>query len=72
MIRDFDRFSGAGDISDRIQLLGSAANYSLSNVVVGGITGAGISFGNDLIGIVQNFSAANLNLMNSNQFTYIT
>ncbi|MFG6107102.1 S8 family serine peptidase [Leptothoe sp. EHU-05/26/07-4] len=71
ILQDFDVYDFAGDIADTIQLMGSAASYSISNVRVDGISGAGISFVNDLIGIVQGVSASQLNLANSNQFTYV-
>ncbi|NEZ54989.1 calcium-binding protein, partial [Adonisia turfae] len=71
VLRDFDAYNFVGDIADRIQLVGSAASYSLSNVSVNGVAGAGISFGGDLIGIVQGVNAASLNLANTNQFTYV-
>ncbi|MCC5642174.1 hypothetical protein LC607_04170 [Nostoc sp. CHAB 5824] len=57
--------------SDQIELLGSAANYSLSNVTVDGISGTGISFGGDLISIVQNVNASDLSLTSANQFIYV-
>lgn len=71
VLQDFDLHNFVGDIADRIQLLGSAASYSLSDVSVSGIAGAGIHFAGDLIGIVQNVSAASLNLADTNQFTYV-
>ncbi|MEM8613712.1 MAG: S8 family serine peptidase [Cyanobacteria bacterium P01_H01_bin.105] len=71
LIQDFDVYDFVGDVADKIQLLGSAASYSISNVRVGGFAGAGISFANDLIGIVEGVSASSLNLANSNQFTYV-
>ncbi len=67
VIIDFDRF----DISDRIQLLGSAASYSLSNVTVDSISGTGIRYFSDLIGIVQGVDASSLSLTNTNQFIYV-
>ena len=71
VLQDFDVYDFAGDIADTIQLIGSAASYSISNVRVDGISGAGISFVNDLIGIIQGVRASQLNLANSNQFTYV-
>jgi serralysin len=71
IIRDFDVYDFLGDIADRIQLLGSASSYAIANTSVGGVVGAGISHLGDLIGIVEGISAANLNLSNSNQFTYV-
>ena len=71
VVQDFDLHNFIGDIADRIQLLGSAASYSLSNVSVSGIAGAGIHFAGDLIGIVQNTDSSSLNLANNNQFTYV-
>ncbi|MEM7064447.1 MAG: M10 family metallopeptidase [Cyanobacteria bacterium P01_B01_bin.77] len=71
VIRDFDVYNFVGDVADRIQLLGSSASYSLGNVSVNGVAGAGIHFAGDLIGIVQNISASSLNLSNTNQFTYV-
>ena len=67
IIRDFDRYNFVGDLADRIQLMGSAAAYSITSEQ----GGAGIRFGGDLIGLVEGVSAANLNLNNSNQFTYV-
>ncbi|NEQ51918.1 MAG: hypothetical protein F6K11_17560 [Leptolyngbya sp. SIO3F4] len=71
IIQDFDVHDFFGDIADKIQLLGSAASYSLSNVSVSGIAGAGIHFAGDLIGIVQNVNSSSLNLADTNQFTYV-
>ena len=71
VLQDFDVHDFFGDIADKIQLLGSAASYSLSNVSVSGIAGAGIHYAGDLIGIVQNVSSASLNLTDTNQFTYV-
>ncbi|EKU96382.1 Ca2+-binding protein, RTX toxin [Leptolyngbya sp. PCC 7375] len=68
IIQDFDHVDAT---SDTIQLLGSASNYSLSNVNVDGIAGAGISIGGDLIGIVRNINATSLDLMDPNQFIYV-
>ncbi len=71
VIKDFDVYDFLGDIADRIQLLGSAVSYSLSNVSVNGIAGAGIHYAGDLIGIVQGINSASLDLTNSNQFMYV-
>ena len=70
IIQDFD-IAGAAANTDRIQLLGSAANYRLSAVNVSGIQGTGIFASNDLIGIVRNTNVANLRLTNSSQFIYV-
>ncbi|NEP20477.1 MAG: calcium-binding protein, partial [Leptolyngbya sp. SIO4C1] len=70
VIQDFDVYDFAGDLADKIQLLGSASSYSVSNVTVNGVSGAGIYFQHDLIGIVEGVRASSLNLHNSNQFTY--
>ena len=67
VISDFDRLG----VSDQIQLVGSAGNYSLSNVTVDGISGTGISFRGDLISIVQNVNASNLSLTSADQFIYV-
>ncbi|MEM9216664.1 MAG: calcium-binding protein, partial [Cyanobacteria bacterium P01_F01_bin.150] len=71
VITDFDRHNFVGDVSDRIQLLGSAASYSIANTNVGGVAGAGIYAGNDLIAIVQGETAATMNLNSGLQFTYV-
>ncbi|MEM6255234.1 MAG: M10 family metallopeptidase C-terminal domain-containing protein [Cyanobacteria bacterium P01_D01_bin.156] len=71
VIQDFDVHDFFGDVADRIQLLGSAASYSLSNVSVSGVAGAGIHFAGDLIGIVQGVNSSSLNLASTNQFTYV-
>ncbi|ESA34051.1 peptidase s8 and s53 subtilisin kexin sedolisin [Leptolyngbya sp. Heron Island J] len=71
LLQDFDVYNFVGDVADTIQLMGSAASYSISNVRVGSAIGAGISFANDLIGIVEDVSASSLNLADSNQFTYV-
>lgn len=71
VIQDFDIYDFVGDIADRIQLWGSASNYAISNVTVNGVSGAGIHFRGDLIGIVQGISATNLSLTNNTQFTYV-
>lgn len=71
VIRDFDVHDFLGDVADNIQLLGSAASYSLSNVSVRDIFGAGIHYAGDLISIVQNVSSTRLNLTDTNQFTYV-
>ncbi|NEP63537.1 MAG: calcium-binding protein, partial [Symploca sp. SIO2G7] len=71
VIEDFDLSSFAGDIVDTIQLLGSAADYSISNVTIDGILSAGISFSNDLIGVVKGVNASSLNLNDSQQFTFV-
>ena len=64
VIQDFDvhNHNYAGDIADRIQLLGRANSYSLQNGSWDGINGVGIFYSNDLIGIVQGMVAAQLNL----------
>lgn len=71
VLRDFDIKDSLLDIADKIQLLGSASSYSISNVAVNGIAGAGIRFVGDLIGIVEGVNASRLNLLNSDQFTYV-
>ncbi|NET08621.1 MAG: calcium-binding protein [Symploca sp. SIO2B6] len=71
VIENFDLYNFAGDISDRIQLVGSSGPYSITNVNVGGVTGAGIRRSGDLIGIVEGINAFNLNLSDSTQFTYV-
>ncbi|MEO0866999.1 MAG: M10 family metallopeptidase C-terminal domain-containing protein [Cyanobacteria bacterium J06642_11] len=71
VIQDFDVHDFFGDIADKIQLLGSAASYSLSDVSVSGIAGAGIHFAGDLIGVVQDVDSSSLNLADTNQFTYV-
>ncbi|MEM8614888.1 MAG: calcium-binding protein, partial [Cyanobacteria bacterium P01_H01_bin.105] len=71
ILQDFDVYNFPGDIADKIQLLGSASNYRISNIMVDGISGAGISFQGDLIGVVQGVGASNLNLNDSNQFMYV-
>ncbi len=68
VIRDFDTLGFATDI---IQLEGSASFYSLSNVSIGGVSGAGIFDFGDLVGIVEGINASQLSLTNSNQFTYV-
>ncbi|MEO0986673.1 MAG: S8 family serine peptidase [Cyanobacteria bacterium J06639_14] len=69
VIKDFD---AVGNITDTIQLMGSASSYSIRNVNRGGaFAGAGISFSGDLIGVVEGINASSLNLSNSNQFTYV-
>ncbi|MCC5665222.1 calcium-binding protein [Nostoc sp. CHAB 5784] len=67
VISDFDRLG----VSDQIQLVGSAGNYSLSNVTVDGISGTGISFAGGLISIVQNVNASDLSLTSADQFIYV-
>ncbi|MBT9312401.1 M10 family metallopeptidase C-terminal domain-containing protein [Leptothoe kymatousa] len=71
LIRDFDVYDVFGEAADKIQLLGSAASYKLSNVSINGLAGAGIHVAGDLIGLVQNVNAASLNLANAYQFTYV-
>ncbi len=71
LIRDFDLFDFPGDIADRIQLEGNASFYSLSNVSVGGVSGAGIFDFGDLVGIIEGINASQLSLTNSDQFVYV-
>lgn len=71
VLQNFDLYNVAGEIADRIQLMGSASSYSLANVNVGGVVGAGISFLGDLIGVVQGVNAGAMNLSDTNQFTYV-
>ncbi len=70
LIRDFDLFDFPGDIADRIQLEGNASFYSISNVFIGGVSGAGIFDFGDLVGIVEGISASQLSLTDSTQFIY--
>ena len=71
VIKDFDVHDFFGDVADKIQLVGSATSYSMSNVNISGIAGTGLHFAGDLIGIVQNVTSTALNLSDSNQFTYV-
>ncbi|MBE9077570.1 M10 family metallopeptidase C-terminal domain-containing protein [Romeria aff. gracilis LEGE 07310] len=71
LIKDFDVHNFVGDVADKIQLLGSSSSYSIADVSVNGVLGAGINFFGDLIGIVQDFSASSLNLSDSKQFIYV-
>ncbi|MGD1866783.1 MAG: M10 family metallopeptidase [Phormidesmis sp.] len=63
------------DLSDVIQLAGSAADYFLQTVslgsTLGNIEGLGIYAADDLIGIVQNLSSSSLDLNNTSQFAYV-
>jgi hypothetical protein len=54
---------------DKIQLKGSASNYSLGIDVSGLPKGTGIFLENDLIGVVKDING--LSLTNSNVFTYV-
>ena len=72
LISDFDIFTSSSANSDRIQLVGSSQNYSLSNVNISGISGTGIFLSEDeLIAIVQGINASSLNLNDSNHFQYV-
>lgn len=71
LIRDFDLYNYQGDVADRVQLVGNASSYSVSNISINGVVGAGISFFNDLIGVFQGINPFQLNLSDSNQFTYV-
>ncbi|AFY67347.1 calcium-binding protein [Geitlerinema sp. PCC 7407] len=66
IITDFE-FNG----TDKIQLQGSNTQYTLGAIGTG--TGIYIERGlnDELIGIVENVSVANLNLNNANQFVYV-
>lgn len=73
LITDFE-FTGV----DQIQLAGSLGSYSLGSSPDSLPSGTGIFFGEgvagsvpELIGIVQNVALSNLNLANSNQFTFV-
>jgi hypothetical protein len=63
-------------VGDKIILHGSAADYQLSSVRYSGFRGVQINalMGGSLpepIGFVQSATLANLNLVDSNQFTYL-
>lgn len=79
LIADFG-FSGDGKELgvDKIQLAGSLGSYSLGSSPSGLPSGTAIFFGEgtagavpELVGIVQNVALSNLNLANSNQFTFV-
>ncbi|MBE9068687.1 S8 family serine peptidase [Leptolyngbya cf. ectocarpi LEGE 11479] len=71
LLQNFDAHNFASDVADRIQLLGRASSYSISNVSVSGIIGAGISYLGDLIGLVQGVNASSLSLSNTDHFTFV-
>ncbi|MEO0868796.1 MAG: calcium-binding protein, partial [Cyanobacteria bacterium J06642_11] len=71
VIKDFEVPGLARNMSDMIQLLGSADNYSIADVNIDGIIGAGIQFNDDVIGIVEGVNASSLNLVNTAQFAYV-
>ena len=74
VIEDFDVHNFQGDVADRIQLAtygGGSAHYSLRNTYVDGISGAGVYFFNELIGIVKGVNTSQLNLNDSNQFNFV-
>jgi Ca2+-binding RTX toxin-like protein len=77
LITDFG-FAGDGKELgvDKIQLAGSTANYSLGSSPTNLPTGTGIFYTTgqtapELIGIVQNISSSQLNLANTNYFTFV-
>ena len=71
LLQNFDVHNFATDIADQIQLVGSAASYALSDISIGSIVGAGISYLGDLIGVVQGVNATDLSLANADHFTYV-
>ncbi|MGK7890728.1 MAG: calcium-binding protein, partial [Leptolyngbyaceae cyanobacterium] len=73
VIFDFDLHNFAGDTADRIQLVGNASLYSITNVTLGSFSGAGIrvAASGDLIGLVDGVNAFDMNLAASTQFTYV-
>jgi Ca2+-binding RTX toxin-like protein len=80
-ITDFDIRSGAEPVTqvDRIQLRGTAANYSLDRVTLGSVRGTGIYDRNgtltdnddDLIGFIQGVDDNSLSLTNPTQFVFV-
>ena len=71
LLQNFDVHNFATDIADQIQLVGSASSYALSDISIGSIVGAGISYLGDLIGVVQGVNASDLSLANADHFTYV-
>ena len=66
VITDFE-FSGV----DKIELVDSLDSYSLGASPVDSSSGTGIFFEQELIAIVDNASPSQLDLANSNQFTFV-
>ena len=66
LITDFE-FSGV----DQIELVDSLDSYSLGVSPVDSSSGTGIFFEQELIAIVENVSPSQLDLANSNQFTFV-